>query len=170
MKKKIVAALALILSLTSWSQELIYRGHGVITNQKNTVLTPNLVRITLAKHPDLLYDYNVGQRKLTIGNTLLIAGPVILGVGTMAHVISGFDQGMDPEFEGKPNSSVPKIIMGAGIAALLIAIPVRIGFSRKIKNVVSEYGERLPSTTQTNVNKIEIITNTNGVGLRLTLN
>ncbi len=171
MKKIFLFLFILSMSLKSWSQILVYKGSGVIANQKNTVLTPNLVRIALTKNPDLLHEYNIGRRKLTIGNTLLIAGPIVLGVGTMAYVISGFDEGMNPEFEGKLNRSIPKIIMGTGFAALLIAIPVRIGFSRKIKNVVAEYNnQNATGYKQFESTKVDLITNSNGIGLRLTLN
>ncbi|MGZ9676215.1 hypothetical protein [Flavobacterium sp. GNP001] len=169
MKQKVFFLLVLFMCLKSWSQTLVYKGSGTVTNQKNTVLTPNLVRIALAEHPDLLKEYNIGRRKKTVGNTMLLAGPVLIGVGTMAYVISNFDSGMNPGY-AEPRNTVPKIMMGTGLAAMLIAIPVKIGFSKKVKNSISQYNNRLETTSETNNNNLEIVGNTNGLGLRLTLN
>ena len=169
MKQKVFLLLFLCMCLKSWSQTLVYKGRGTVTNQKNTVLTPNLVRIALTKHPNLLKEYNIGRRKKTVGNTMLLAGPVLIGVGTMAYVISNFDSGMNPGY-AEPRNTVPKIMMGTGLAAMLIAIPVKIGFSKKVKNSISQYNNRLETTSETNNNNLEIVGNTNGLGLRLTLN
>ena len=169
MKQKVFFLLVLSMCLKSWSQTLVYKGNGTVTNQKNTVLTPNLVRIALAENPDLLKEYNIGRRKKTVGNTMLLAGPILIGVGTMAYVISNFDSGMNPGYD-EPKNTVPKIMMGTGLAAMLIAIPVKIGFSKKIKNSIAQYNNRLGTTSETNNTDLEIVGNTNGIGLRLTLN
>lgn len=169
MKQNAFFLLVVSMCFKSWSQTLIYKGSGTVTNQKNTVLTPNLVRIALAEHPDLLKEYNIERHKKTVGNTMLLAGPVLIGVGTMAYVISNFDSGMNLGYD-EPRNTVPKIMMGVGLAAMLIAILVKIGFSKKIKNSIAQYNNWLGTASVTNNNNLEIVGNSNGLGLRLTIN
>ncbi|WP_144892030.1 hypothetical protein [Flavobacterium tiangeerense] len=148
----------------------MYKSNGNILDSEREKITPNQVRELLKDNQQLLADYNIGRTKKTVGNILLISGPVLLFTGTMAYVISGFDQGMNPEFEGKPNKSIPIIIMGTGLAALLITIPVKIGFSKKIKNVVTDYNnQNAIGNKQFESTKVDLITNSNVVGLPLTL-
>lgn len=102
---------------------------------------------------------------------MLISGPVLLVTGTFAYVISGFESGMHEEYVDESDRSIPKIIAFVGLAELLIAIPVKIGFSKKIKNVVTEYNnQNNTGYKQFNNQKLDLITNSDGIGLRLTLN
>ncbi|HRA72135.1 MAG TPA: hypothetical protein PLB11_04850 [Flavobacterium sp.] len=89
-------------------------------------------------------------------------------MGTFTYVISGFESGMNGEYVKESDKSIPKIIAFVGLAELLIAIPVKIGFSKKIKNVVTEYNNQ--NATAYNKPKLDLITNSNGIGLRFTLN
>jgi hypothetical protein len=155
----------------SYSQKLIYESNGNITDTENNEISPYQIRQLLQSNEKLLNDYNIGRTKKTIGNILLISGPVLLVTGTFAYVISGFDSGMHGEYVDESDRSIPKIIAFAGLAELLIAIPVKIGFSKKIKNVVTEYNNQNATTdNQFNNQKLDLISNSNGIGLRLTLN
>ncbi|QZK90093.1 hypothetical protein K5V07_06145 [Flavobacterium sp. CHNK8] len=170
MIKRIFVLIIFFSTFQSYSQKIVYKSNGNILDSEREKITPNQVRELLKDNQQLLADYNIGRTKKTVGNILLISGPVLLFTGTMAYVISGFDQGMNPEFEGKPNKSIPIIIMGTGLAALLITIPVKIGFSKKIKNVVTDYNnQNAIGNKQFESTKVDLITNSNGVGLRLTL-
>jgi hypothetical protein len=62
----------------------------------------------------------------------------------------------------------PFVLSIVGLAAMVVAIPVKIGFSKKIKNVVTDYNHQ--KATGYNNPKLDLITNSNGLGLRLTLN
>lgn len=158
-------------SFQSYSQKLIYESNGNITDTENNKISPYQIRQLLQSNEKLLNDYNIGRTKKTIGNILLISGPVLLVTGTFAYIISGFDSGLHGEYVDESDRSIPKIIAFAGLAELLIAIPVKIGFSKKIKNVVTEYNNQNATTdNQFNNQKLDLITNSNGIGLRLTLN
>ncbi|MBB1194894.1 hypothetical protein DNC80_14585 [Flavobacterium sp. SOK18b] len=170
MIKRIFVLIIFFSTFQSYSQKIVYESNGNILDSEREKITPNQVRELLKDNQQLLTDYNIGRTKKTVGNILLISGPVLLFTGTMAYVISGFDQGMNSEFEGKSNKSIPIIIMGTGVAALLITIPVKIGFSKKIKNVVTDYNnQNAIGNKQFESIKVDLITNSNGVGLRLTL-
>jgi hypothetical protein len=158
-------------SLSSYSQKLIYKSNGTVNDSENNKISPDGVRALLANNEKLLADYNAGRKKKTIGNVLLISGPILLVSGTFAYVISGIHSGMNPEFDGESNRNIPKIIAFVGLAELLIAIPVKIGFSKKIKNVVTAYNNQNATTdNQFNNQKLDLITNSDGIGLRMTLN
>ena len=58
-----------------------------------------------------------------------------------------------------------------GLASFATAIPIKIGFSKKIENVISEYNNQQTIRHKQNNNQnLDLITNSNGIGLRLTLN
>lgn len=156
-------------SFQSYSQKFVYKSNGNITDTENNRISPDGVRALLTNNEKLLADYNAGRTKKTIGNVLLISGPILLVSGTFAYVISGI--GMNPEFDGENKRSIPKIMAFVGLAELLIAIPVKIGFSKKIKNVVTEYNnQNTTASNKFNNQKLDLITNSNGIGLRMTLN
>ncbi|HQZ26349.1 MAG TPA: hypothetical protein PLD18_13710 [Flavobacterium sp.] len=168
MMKQLFVLLFFCCILQSHSQKLVYKSNGTILNSENQQISPDQVRELLKNNQELLADYNAGRFKKTIGNILLVSGPVFLVVGTFTYVISGFESGMNGEYVKESDKSIPKIIAFVGLAELLIAIPVKIGFSKKIKNVVTEYNNQ--NATAYNKPKLDLITNSNGIGLRFTLN
>ncbi len=153
-----------------FSQKLIYKSNGNILNSNGQELSSNLVRIVLRENQQLLKNYNAARTKKNIGNILLISGPVLSFVGAFSYALAGFDAGLAPENE-EIDRSIPKIIAFTGLVAFAVAIPVKIGFSKKIKNVVSEYNHQTAiGCNQINEPKLDLITNSNGIGLRFTLN
>ena len=168
MIKPLAVLLLFFCILQSHSQKLVYKSNGNILNSENQQISPGQVRELLKDNEKLLADYNAGRSKKTIGNILLISGPVFLVVGTFTYVISGFESGMNGEYVEESDKSIPKIIAFVGLTELLIAIPVKIGFSKKIKNVVTKYNNQ--NATAYNTPKLDLITNSNGIGLRFTLN
>ena len=65
----------------------------------------------------------------------------------------------------------PSTLTYIGLGSIAIAIPIKVGFSKKIANVVSDYNaQKSVGYSESNHNKFELITNYNGFGLRLTLN
>ncbi len=167
MIKQLFFLFLFICSLQLFSQKLIYKSNGNILNSNGQELSPNLVRIVLKENQQLLKNYNTARRKKTIGNILLISGPVLSFVGAFSYVLSSFDAGLAPENK-EVDRSIPKIIAFTGLAAIAVAIPVKIGFSKKIRNVVTDYNNQ--SATGYYNPKLDLITNSNGIGLRLTLN
>jgi hypothetical protein len=171
MNKSIILLFFLFCSTASFSQKLMYQSNGNILNSENQKISPDQVRELLKDNEKLLADYNAGRSKKTVGNILLISGPVFLFVGTFTYLISGFDSGMNGEYVEESDKSIPKIIAFVGLAELLIAIPIKIGFSKKIKNVVTDYNNQSATGfNQYNNPKLDLITNSNGIGLRFTLN
>ncbi len=161
MVKQLFLFLFLICSLHSFSQKLIYNSNGNILNSENHKITPDQVRELLVNNEKLLADYNAGRSKKTAGNVLIVGGLLFLA-GDLA---SGITANINSD------KVYPSALTYIGFASLLIAIPVKIGFSKKIKNVVTEYNnQKATGNLDFNTKKIDFITNANGIGFRLTLN
>ena len=162
-------------SFQSYSQKLVYKSNGTITDIENNKISPNQVRELLKDNQQLLTEYNDGRSKKTLGNILLIGGlgfltaDLVQGVtasGISATPIGGGQYALQDE-----KNNYPSLMTYIGIAAIIIAIPVKIGFSKKIKNVVTDYNNQKASAyTQFNEPSLDLITNSNGIGLRMTLN
>lgn len=181
MIKPIFFLLLLFGGLQSYSQKLFYKSNGIITDTENNKISPSVVRTLLANNEKLLADYNFGRRKKTIGNIMLYGGLgiVIFDLGRVAFdnafsnvfstVVSAGIPGSGSGSSGK--RAKPSVATYIGIASFAAAIPVKIGFSKKIENVVTEYNnQNNTGYKQFNNQKLDLITNSDGIGLRLTLN
>ena len=167
MIKQLFVLLFLVCSLQFHSQKLVYKSNGNILNSENQKISPDQVRELLKGNEKLLAEYNAGRSKKTVGNVLLIGGPTLV----IADLLSGVFSDGNTTVTGnsvQPERNYPSALTFIGLAALAVAVPVKIGFSKKIKNVVKEYNNQ--SATGYNTPKLDLITNSNGLGLRLTLN
>ncbi|WP_396170473.1 hypothetical protein [Flavobacterium sp.] len=156
--------------LQSHSQKLVSKSNGTILNSENQQISPDQVRELLKNNQKLLADYNAGRSKKTVGNVLLIGG-----LGLMAiDVVIGANTDGNTTVTGnsiQTERNYPSALTFVGLAALAVAIPVKIGFSKKIKNVVNEYNyQSTLGYNALNNSKLDLITNANGIGLRLSLN
>ena len=181
MIKPIFFLFLLFGSYQSYSQKLIYKSNGNITDTENNEISPNGVRALLVNNEKLLADYNVGRKKKTIGNIMLYGGlgMVLFDLGRVAFdnafadgfstIASAGTSGSGTATSGR--RAKPSIATYIGLASFVAAIPIKIGFSKKIENVVNEYNNQ----TSTGYNpfskqKLDLISNSNGIGLRLSLN
>ena len=170
MTKPLFFLLLFFCCLQSYSQKLVYKSNGNITDSENQKISPNQVRELLKDNQKLLANYNAGRSKKTVGNIMLIGGlgfltaDLIQGVtasGMTAVPVGGGYYNLQTE------KTYPTVLTYLGVVAVIIAIPVKIGFSKKIKNVVTEYNNQL--ATGYTLPKLDLFTNSNGIGLRLTL-
>jgi hypothetical protein len=152
-------------SVQSFSQSLSYKSNGNILNSENEKISPVKMRELLATNEKMLVDYNAGRSKKTVGNVLLIGGSALIVTDLITALTAKID------LQNGSEKGFPTALTYVGVAALIIAIPVKIGFSKKIKNVVSEYNNNLKvGSTEFKLQKAEFITNINGAGLRLSFN
>ena len=162
--------LLFLCSLQLYSQKLVYKSNGTILNSKNQEITPIGVREILANNEKLLANYNAGRTKKTVGNILLIAGSAFI----VADLLVGATTDGDTTFSGnsiQTERNYPSALTFVGLTVLVVAIPIKIGFSNKIKKVVSDYNNSLQlGNNELKIQKTEFIMNQNGVGIRLTLN
>ena len=167
MIKPLLVLLLFFCILQSHAQKLVYKSNGTILNSENQKISPDQVRELLKNNQKLLADYNAGRSKKTVGNILLIGGSAMV----IGDLIVGATTDGNTTVTGnsiQTESNYPSALTFVGLAAVAVAIPVKIGFSKKIKNVVTEYNNQL--ATGYNKPKLDLITNSNGIGLRFTLN
>ncbi|WP_310558827.1 hypothetical protein [Flavobacterium sp.] len=167
MIKPLFVLLLFFCILQSHSQKLAYSSNGTILNSENQQISHDLVRELLKDNQKLLADYNAGRSKKTAGNVLLIGGSTLV----LADLLSGVFSDGNTTVTGnsiQTERNYPSALTFVGLAAVVIAIPVKIGFSKKIRNVVTEYNNQI--ATGYIKPKLDLITNSNGIGLRFTLN
>ncbi|TRW91039.1 hypothetical protein [Flavobacterium sp. GT3R68] len=153
MKTKLLITLFLFTSLFSFSQQLTYKYGGRIFDSKNQKMSPTEVRELLAKQPGLLNYYNTGRTKKTVGSVMLYGGFALLATDFL--------------IAASTESGYPTALTYVSIASIIIAIPVKIGYSKKIKTVVKDYNLLEKPTTFT-VEKINFVSNKNAIGVALT--
>ena len=142
MIKQLFVLLLFFCILQSHAQKLVYKSNGTILNSENQQISPDQVRELLKDNQKLLADYNAGRSKKTIGNILLIGGSALV----IGDLIVGATTDGNTTVTGnsiQTESNYPSALTFVGLAAVAVAIPVKIGFSKKIKNVVTEYNNQL---------------------------
>lgn len=146
--------LFLLCSMYSFSQQLSYKSCGRVLNAESKTLSKNEVRSLLAAQPELLNSYNKGKSKKRLGNILLYSGIAV----TAGSLVASY---------GSDSEILPLAFLGVGLVA--VAIPVRIGYSRKIRAAVDGYNKQLVLERSVPSYGLAICTNQNGVGFRLSL-
>ncbi|ESU26613.1 hypothetical protein FLJC2902T_25870 [Flavobacterium limnosediminis JC2902] len=157
MKFKIIVSLFLLASLSAYSQELKYKSGGRIFDSNDKKMSPTEVRELLAKQPGMLQFYNKGRSKKALGNTMLYGGMALLATDFL--------------LAASKESEYPTMMSILGAASMILSIPVKAGYTKKIKTVVKDYNAELSNKDKDsgfNFESMSVVSNKNGVGLRLT--
>jgi hypothetical protein len=148
---------------------------------QNQNMSPDQVRELLKDNTKLLADYNAGRAKKTGGNVLLYGGIGIF-FGKLLHnsLTDNSEVIENPNWNNGNSYGFQHTVIYkrrnanlyyVGMASIIAAIPVKIGFSKKIRNVVTEYNnQKAIGYNQMNTPKLDFITDSNGIGVRLSLN
>lgn len=152
MKTKITLILLLLISVCSFAQQLNYN-NGKILDSNNQKISNAEIRKLLGSHPELLATYNQGKTKGTVGGLLLGFG---LGL-TAADLLTGLTADI----------KYPTAMTYIGLAATIISIPVLSGRSRKIESAIDGYNNSLDKKVGFTIDKMNVITNQNGIGVQL---
>ena len=148
--------LLFVLVLTSsfaYSQQLNYK-KGKVYNENNTKLSNNEVKELLSSQPELLVSYNEGKAKAGIGGFLLGLG----GGLVVADLLTGATQ----------DKVYPSGLTYVGLVSTVIAIPITIGHTKKIKKAIDGYNQSITSKNVAfSLEKITILSNKNGIGMQL---
>ena len=152
--KLILLILMLLHFSIGFSQQFTYKSNGRIFNDQNEKLSPKAVRQILEAKPGLLSYYNEGRSKKTVGNILLISGTGLI----VADLLKGLTADV----------SYPSALTYLGVAAVIIAIPVKSGYSSKIKKVVEVYNEEIAvlEPPRFRIDKVILVANGHGIGLK----
>ena len=155
MKSKLLIITFLLVALSSFSQQITYKSGGNILDSKNDKMSPTAVRALLSKNTDLLNLYNAGRTKKTVGNIFFYGGLGLI-VADLAN--------------GAFNDIIyPTALTYIGITCVVVSIPVKIGYSKKIKTVVNDYNKQVVFNDHSlKIESINLVTNTNGLGFQIT--
>lgn len=148
--------------LFSQEDALIFKSGGRVFNSNNQKISPHDMRSILSTNSEALKLYNAGRLKKTIGNTLFWGG---LGTFAIKHATIIKDS-RQPLYKQKSTNNIMYFV-GAGM--VLVSVPVKLGFQKKIKKSVALINEDIknPSTTF-NIEESSIIANSNGIGISIT--
>ncbi len=166
--KQLITFLLLSSSFFCFSQDVLtFKSTSRVFNSDNVKLTPSEVRDLFATNPKALHSYNVGKTKQTLGNILLYGG---LSTVITKHLVNISDSNIVNNPYGYPTTKkTSNALYFVGAGAALIAIPIKIGFSKKIKRAVSLMNEDLKTPkTSFNIESTSFISNSNGVGFSIT--
>lgn len=170
MIKNFLYFILLVTSLQSFSQRITYKSNGTVLNENQIKLQPDEVRELLKNNDKLLAEYNSGRSKKTIGNVLFLGGLGLVATDLARGVFSDGKQ-TATQYSVQTERNFPSALTYIGLVAVVVSIPVKIGYAKKIKNAVSEYNNQFATGySQVNTKELDIVTNANGIGLRLTLN
>ena len=160
--KNFFALFLLLTSLFSFSQDMLtFKSASKVLNTDNVKLSPTEVRDLFATNPEALRLYNSGKTKQTLGNILLYGG-----IATVAINHYSIMQQVKSKIYVDGDRNIPYIVGGV---LILTAIPIKIGFSKKIKKAVSLMNEDLKNhKTSLNIESTSFVSNSNGLGLSIT--
>lgn len=164
--KNLIIVLLLFTSV-SFSQETYTFKNGGRVFENNERLNSIEVNKKFSSNSEILKLYNNGRNRKTAGNLLLWGG---IGTGIIKF-LSDTNQHVEQDNRGyikvKQTSNVLYFVTGSMV---LIAIPIKIGFQKKIKKSVILMNDEIKLQKQnTGVNfESNIIANANGVGFKLT--
>jgi len=161
--KKTALLFLLVLPLLNFAQDtLTCKSNGRVFNSNQQKLTSEEVKSLLVNNTEALHLYNIGKTKQTLGSILLYGGmsTVVIKHITMINKHSGTNS---------LNADTNNVMYFVGGAMVIIAIPIKLGFSKKIKRAVALINEDLKKpNTGFNIESTSFISNSNGFGISIT--
>ncbi len=152
MKKSLILFALLLATAFSYSQKLTVNESGNVFDPQNNKWTVTEVRDILYTSPKALELYNTAREKKTWGNVFLYGG---LGV-TTASLLYYSTQ----DVEAQP------AIMVLGAVMVLVAIPVKIGHTKKVKKAIDIYNNSLDKTTTSTPIKVTLTASQDQIGFK----
>ena len=164
--KKLLLALLVFSCLNSFAQSTYAFKSGGEIFQNGTKIAPNEIRNLLVTNQIALDLYKTGRTKKTFGNLLLS-----LGFGTLIGKLvrdsstgDGFTRIPTGQMIANPAS---KTLYYIGGAMIIIAIPIKIGFSNKIRKAVDLMNDDLKNPKITHNEATYFIVDSKGIGVSI---
>lgn len=117
MKNLLKIILLLFVCQLSFAQKLVYKNRGNIKDELGNNLSSGQVKSLLSNNEALLEEYSIGRTKKTVGNVLPVGGATLAYGVTVIQLNNG--------------TPVSTGIFAVGVISMLVAIPVKIGFTKK---------------------------------------
>jgi hypothetical protein len=164
--KKIFLIVCFIFSLISYSQEnYTFRSGGRIFDNNNLKISPTDVRTKFSDNTKFLELYNSGRTKKTVGNILLYTGISTLVIKHLIVVTEPIQSDSRGAVTTKSSSNILYFVSGG---LILASIPVKIGFSKRIRKAVELLNSNTKSADVGFFDSESVIFDSNGIGLKMT--
>ena len=155
-------AVILLISISA-SAQLTYRAGGNVSGSNSEKLKPAVVREMMKSNEQALALYNQGRNKKTWGNVLFYGG-IGLGVINLYSAITKDPYDRDEYGNYVHQKSSPTLAIIGG-AMFIASIPVKIGYTKKIRTAVDEYNGGV--TYKPVKQSLSIMADANGVGFKV---
>ena len=172
--KKILLIFVMLFSMVTYSQEIYtFKSGGRVFDSQNQKISPDDFRNLLVTNQPALELYETGRNKKTIGNVMLYGGISTL-IGKFIYDISYVTPYKITQSNGPyPVTTVTseessRVLYYVGAGLVLVAIPIKIGFSKKIKRAIEMLNEDNSKPKKTSIETASFIINSNGIGLSIT--
>ena len=171
MKK--ILLICLLTGLFSFAQDVYqYKSGGRIFENERKLHRDDIENY-FGHRKDIMKEYNAGKTKKTVGNILFYSGTTIFLCKFFSESLFPKKPTFVQTFYGPQSvSDLPKnnTLLYVGGAMAIIAIPIKIGYSKRIKNAVHLMNQELLNQKKEQSYNIEynIIGNSNGVGIKMT--
>lgn len=155
---KIIIVVVLIFSMNIFSQSTFKFKSGGRVTYNDVKMSSDSIRNLMSSSPNALELYNIGRTKKTVGNVLLFGGigGVLIALNNQRRAYSTADGGA---------SYTPLIVGGV---MLITAIPVKIGFSNKIRQAIILANQDLRNPKTSYIESTDLVINSNGIGFQIT--
>ncbi len=153
MTKKILLLFVLFINLQLLAQKLTTTSYGSVLDENKSILKPEQVKTILYNYPEQLKDYSDGNKKKKLGNIFIIAGAGLIFTDLVISLTK--------------DKSFPKMLSAIGIGSIAVGVPIKLGYSKKIKNAIDGYNNNKKIGYH---EKLEITANNAGLGLKLSFN
>jgi NADPH:quinone reductase-like Zn-dependent oxidoreductase len=161
---KNIFLLTLFISFSGFSQQLTYKTGGSVYNSENQKIKPAAVRELMKDNPAALNLYNVGRQKKTWGNVLFYGGIGLAAINLATAVYTGgYTVNSSGEYTDEKSSFGLAIAGGVMVVA---SIPIKIGYTKKVKKAIGEYNEGLVYQEKFTPD-VTLLANASGLGFRI---
>ena len=159
--KKITLIAFLVISFSVYSQQkYTFKSGGRVYDINNEKVTPLYLTTTYSDNTDFLKLYKAGRFKKTIGNIMIVTG---LSTIAIKHISLVNKSKITSNGSITPTNNILYFV-GAGL--VITAIPIKIGFSKKIRKSLEILNSSILDKKVTYLDS-SILLNSNGIGLSL---
>lgn len=147
----------------SEEERLVYKSSNKVMLNQRIVSKEEIER--LLKPTGVYETYKAGKSDAKIGEVLIGGGVGLFIGGAISNLFIA--NNTNASYNGKEGKKGGPAILVAGIAAVVIGIPVKISGNRKIKNALKQYNS-LPAANNVSVSKSElkVIAGADGLGFQ----
>ena len=159
--KNLLLILILLCTHFCFSQDVfIYSGNGNVI-RLNKKISPDEIRAQFVENKEIMKVYNAGRSKKSWGNFLFYGGlATIIGKAITTSASNGVDSNGNLK-----NQNYNYIAYAVGGAMVLTSIPIKIGFSKKIRKAVDLMNEDAKNPKVGIVKEVSFLFSGNGFGI-----